>query len=114
MPFLKIQTNLSIDETKKQATIEAVSQLVAGEIGKPERYIMVAFEPTQPMVFAGSDAPCAYLEFKSIGLRQDKIKQLSAALSEFVNRHFGIPADRVYIEFTDAPREMWGWNGSTF
>jgi phenylpyruvate tautomerase len=26
----------------------------------------------------------------------------------------GIDPDRVYIEFTDAPRKMWGWNSGTF
>ena len=114
MPFLKIQTNLSIDEDKKQETIKAASRLVADEIGKPERYVMVAFEPDQPMVFAGSDDPCAYLELKSIGLPEDKTKPLSAALCEFIDRQLGIPAERVYIEFADAPRAMWGWNGSTF
>jgi len=114
MPLLKIQTNQEISQDQIQTTIKAASQLVADEIGKPERYVMVAFEPAQPMVFAGSDDPCAYLELKSIGLPQDKTKPLSAALCEFVNRQLGIPADRVYIEFADAPRAMWGWNGSTF
>jgi len=26
----------------------------------------------------------------------------------------GIPVDRMYIEFSDAERSMWGWNASTF
>ena len=26
----------------------------------------------------------------------------------------GIAGDRIYIEFADAPRRMWGWNGGTF
>ena len=25
-----------------------------------------------------------------------------------------IDADRIYIEFADAERPMWGWNGGTF
>jgi len=31
-----------------------------------------------------------------------------------MNSELGLPADRVYIEFADAPRSMWGWNGGTF
>jgi phenylpyruvate tautomerase PptA (4-oxalocrotonate tautomerase family) len=26
----------------------------------------------------------------------------------------GVDPERVYIEFTDAPRKMWGWNNGTF
>ena len=114
MPLLKIQTNQKITADVKQLAIKAASELVASEIGKPERYVMVAFEPTQPMVFAGSDKPCAYLELKSIGMTEDKAKSLSTVLCEFVDSQLGIPADRIYIEFTDAPGTMWGWNGSTF
>lgn len=114
MPLLKIQTNRKIEADVIQTAIKTASELVASEIGKPERYVMVAFEPTQPMVFAGSDSPCAYLELKSIGLTEDKAKSLSVVLCEFVDSHLEIPADRVYIEFADAPRAMWGWNGSTF
>ena len=114
MPLLKIQTNREIAADVKQAAIKAASELVASNIGKSERYVMVAFEPTQPMVFAGSDNPCAYLELKSIGLTEDKAKSLSIVLCEFVDSQLGIPADRVYIEFADAPRAMWGWNRSTF
>ncbi len=114
MPLLRIQTNRDISVDIKQAAIKAVSELVANEIDKPERYVMVAFEPAQPMVFAGSDDACAFLELKSIGLTEDKTKQLSAALCEFIYNQLGIPVDRVYIEFTNSPRAMWGWNGSTF
>jgi len=114
MPLLRIQTNRDITTDTKQTVIKAASELVAKEISKPERYVMVAFEPAQPMVFAGSDDACAFLELKSIGLAEDKTKQLSAALCDFIDSQLGIPADRVYIEFTDAPRAMWGWDGSTF
>jgi phenylpyruvate tautomerase PptA (4-oxalocrotonate tautomerase family) len=87
---------------------------VATGLGKPEKYVMVTIAPMQPMVFAGSDAPCAYLELKSIGLPTNKTKDLSAALCQLVHDSTGIKADRIYIEFFDAPREMWGWNEGTF
>lgn len=114
MPYLRIQTNLAVDEAHKQALLSDASALVAKALGKPESYVMVSFAPQQPMSFAGSDAPCAYLELKSIGLSDTKTPEISAELCKLLEREMDIPASRIYIEFADAPRAMWGWKGATF
>lgn len=114
MPYLKIQTNHAIDPAQSAGLIKSASQLVADGLGKPERYVMVALEPPVPMVFAGSDAPTVFMELKSIGLAESKTAELSDSLCQLVNNELGVPADRVYIEFQDAPRKMWGWDGGTF
>ncbi|MFW6250161.1 MAG: phenylpyruvate tautomerase MIF-related protein [Alkalispirochaetaceae bacterium] len=44
---------------------------------------------------------------------EDQNRILTAA-SALVAKELGIAPDRVYIEFVDAPRTMWGFNGSTF
>lgn len=114
MPYLRIQTNHELDAASQQALLPKASALVAQGLGKPESYVMVSFAPTQPMMFAGSDAPCAYLELKSIGLAESKTATLSASLCELLESECAIPAKRVYIEFADAPRAFWGWDGGTF
>jgi phenylpyruvate tautomerase len=114
MPYLKIQSNQVIPEVQQQLIMRDASSLVAMETGKPERYVMVALDPALPMVFAGSDEPCAYLELKSIGLPISKTGDLSKALCEFINRYMNVAPDRVYIEFCDVARAMWGWNKGTF
>ena len=114
MPFLKIQTNCSVDDARRGSLLTRASRIVAEGLGKPERYVMVALEAEAPMVFAGSDSPLAYLELKSIGLPETRTAELSRALSEFVHSELGITQERVYIEFADAPRKMWGWNGGVF
>lgn len=114
MPYLKIQTNHRLDDEQSAAFIKSASQLVAEGLGKPERYVMVALEPPVPMVFAGSDAPTVFMELKSIGLPENRTPQLSQSLCQLVNSELGVPADRVYIEFQDAPRKMWGWDSGTF
>lgn len=114
MPYLKIQTNHEIDAGRSADFIKSASRLVADGLGKPERYVMVALEPPVPMVFAGSDAPTVFMELKSIGLPESKTAGLSDSLCKLVNTELGVPADRVYIEFQDAPRKMWGWDGGTF
>jgi len=114
MPFLMIQTGLNLDTAAKQAVLKRASALVAHELGKPEKYVMAAFAPQQPMVFAGSDAPCAYLELKSIGLPSGKTAAISQSLCRLMGDELNIPADRVHIEFANAPAAMWGWGGGTF
>ncbi len=114
MPYLRILTNRSIEEADRQQTIASASKLVAEKLGKAERYVMVGFAPPEPMVFAGSDAPCAYLELKSIGLPPDHTAELSESLCDLMEQSIAVPAERIYIEFTDAQRSMWGWNRATF
>jgi phenylpyruvate tautomerase PptA (4-oxalocrotonate tautomerase family) len=114
MPYVKIQSNVDLDTGRRQQVLQAVSSLTASELGKPERYVMVAMDPAMPMMFAGSDAPLAYLELKSIGLPESSTANLSTALCSLINTEMGIDKDRIYIEFADAPRKMWGWNGGTF
>lgn len=114
MPLLKIQTNIEIDKQNKNGLLAKASKLTAEQLGKPENYVMVVIESQQPMLFAGSDSPLAYIEFKSIGLPESKTKDFSHALCNLINSETAIPQDRIYIEFANAERSMWGWNGGTF
>ena len=114
MPYLKIQSNQPVPATAAEAFIKRASKIVADQLGKPENYVMVALEPPLPMVFAGSETPTVFMELKSIGLPEAKTPALSAALCNLVQEALGVNSDRVYIEFADAPRKMWGWNGATF
>jgi phenylpyruvate tautomerase len=114
MPLLRIQTNRELSETEAKALAARASTLVSEQLGKPENYVMTSVEKNPAMQFAGTDAPLAFLELKSIGLPESITADVSNALCQLVSAETGIAAERIYIEFTDAPRKMWGWNGSTF
>ncbi|MHB8256464.1 MAG: phenylpyruvate tautomerase MIF-related protein [Acidiferrobacterales bacterium] len=114
MPYLRIQTNRPVDDAEKKNLAQLASALVARELGKPESYVMIAFAPQQPMLFGGNDAPCAYLELKSIGLPAARVQALSQALCQLLDDALKIPPARVYIEFSDAKASLWGWDGATF
>jgi phenylpyruvate tautomerase PptA (4-oxalocrotonate tautomerase family) len=114
MPYLTIQTNQEFDTATTTQLMQQASKTVSEVLGKPESYVMVALPPSVPMLFAGRDEPTAYLEMKSIGLPQETTASLSGALCALVNEHLGIGKDRIYIEFANAERTMWGWNGRTF
>ena len=114
MPLLQIHTNQPLNTDTQSALLRQASALVAEQLGKPERYVMVRVTGDQAMLFAGSDAPLAYLELKSIGLPADATPALSAALCSLIGDRLDIPQDRIYIEFSDAERHLWGWDGRTF
>jgi phenylpyruvate tautomerase PptA (4-oxalocrotonate tautomerase family) len=114
MPLLKINTNRPLSGEQRADLLKTASKTVAEILGKPERYVMVTLEHNPDMMFAGACAPAAYLELKSIGLPGERTGDLSAHLCSLIEDSLDIPRDRVYIEFADAIRHMWGWNGTTF
>ena len=114
MPFLKILTNQALAEAAAKELAGKASALVAQQLGKPESYVMTSVENNPAMTFAGTDAPLAFLELKSIGLSESATTDASRALCELVAGETGIDTARIYIEFSDAPRKMWGWDSSTF
>lgn len=114
MPLLKILTNHLLPLEQRPILLKRASEAVAEILGKPERYVMVSLEHNLDMMFAGTDAPTAYLELKSIGLPAERTQDLSARLCGLIEDDLDIPRDRVYIEFADAARHLWGWNGTTF
>jgi phenylpyruvate tautomerase len=114
MPFLRIQTNHPLSDTEARSLAARATTVVADQLGKPERYVMTSVESNPAMQFAGTDAPLAYLELKSIGLPESLTADLSRALCMMMTSATGVEPDRIYIEFSDAPRKMWGWNNGTF
>lgn len=114
MPLLKVQTNVNVPEGQRDALLKKVSRAVAQHLGKPEQYMMVCLEAERPMVFAGTSEPAAFMDLKAIGLPANKTAQLAALLCDVATTELGVPKERVYINFTDVPANLWGWNGETF
>ncbi len=114
MPYLTIRTNQTFTEQMGRQLLHKASALVAKELGKSENYVMVSLEPPALMLFGGKDTPVAYLELKSIGLPKHRTAELSDALCTLLETEIDIARERIYIEFSDAERQLWGWNGSTF
>ncbi|RKE02128.1 macrophage migration inhibitory factor (MIF) [Marinifilum flexuosum] len=114
MPYLKVQTNQSFSSKKQQSFLKESSALISFELGKPEKYVMTAFESKIEMTLGGSEEPVVFLQLKSIGLPDTKTKDLSSKFASLVEEQLKIPKDRVYIEFMDVPRGFWGWNGILF
>lgn len=114
MPLLSITTNQPVEAVSPDEFLKQTSKAVAEMLGKPERYVMVRLEQNPQMLFGGESSPLAYLELKSIGLPAKRTEEFSQTLCDLISRQLKIPSERIYIEFSDAERHLWGWDGRTF
>lgn len=112
MPLLEIATNTAIDDNFDVA--KKASKLTADILNKPENYVMVKVQDKQTLIFAGNNKPAAHVQLKSLNLPEDKTADYSASLCSFINTELNIECARIYIEFVNPERHMWGWNGKTF
>jgi hypothetical protein len=114
MPYFCIDTNQIQDSASTRALMKKASAFIAELLGKPESYVMVSIKPETPLTFAGTDDPAAFVRLKSIGLPRDRCPEFSEKICGFIHQELGVPMDRVYIDFKDIDRFLFGWNGKTF
>ncbi len=116
MPLIAVKTTVSTPpKTEVESLLKTLSASLAKHLGKPESYVMTAFDSDVPMTFAGTTDPVCYIEIKSIGsMTPTQTKAMSQDFCQKINQALGVPQNRIYIEFNDAKGSMWGWNGSTF
>ena len=116
MPLLNLFSSAKQpDEPALAQMFKTFSALLAHELGKPERYVMVGLAPRLQMSFAGSREPACYAELKNVGhLDPEKVERLSELLCDAIAKALGLARDRIYIEFTNADGALWGFDGGTF
>lgn len=112
MPFLHISTNISIEN--KVHFAQDASRVVASMLGKPESYVMVRVDDEAALIFDSSDEGAAHLQLKSLGLDEAMTDDYSTHLCAFIHNTLEISALRIYIEFSNPERHLWGWNNGTF
>jgi phenylpyruvate tautomerase len=114
MPLLKLSLPFPLDNNTKESTLKALSDILAKELNKPEKYVMVTIDQAS-IAMAGSSVPAAFCDVRSIGALSEPVnKKFTTALCEYLLKTFQIKPDRVYVNFTDVKPENWGWSGRTF
>lgn len=116
MPLIQVKSSVSQPQGDVvQSLLSKLSKSLAEHLGKPESYIMTAFEADVIMSFAGTFDPVCYVEIKSVGsMSPEQTKKMSQYFCTVLSEKLNVPTKRIYIEFADAKGYMWGWNESTF
>ena len=114
MPYFSIETNQTIDKPANQELMKKTSAFVADLLGKPESYVMISIKPGTPLTFGGSAESAVFVRLKSIGLPKDRCTELSEKICGYIEQELGVSKDRIFIDFKDLERNMFGWNGKTF
>ena len=114
MPFIRITLSDVILEDKKKEILDSVSQIISEALSKPKQYIMVSLE-TSSIMMSGRMGQAAFIDLRSIGKINSKTNtQISKQICELLNKELDIPADRIFLNFSDIAGVNWGWNSSTF
>ncbi len=116
MPLLNLFSSApEPQEPALSEMLKSFSSLLARELGKPERYVMVGLAPRMQMSFGGSREPACYAELKNVGkLDEQQVEHLSEVLCDAIAKALALPRNRIYIEFTNADGALWGFDGGTF
>jgi len=114
MPLCKLQTSVAVPEPKRAALLASLTTLIADALGKPPRYVMITLSEG-PISMEGKAGPAAFADVRSIGGLDGEVNErIAAGVCQLLTAELDIPADRVFLNFTDVPRSHWGFDGGTF
>ena len=112
-PSLLLNVNVAMGD-KKMEFMKACSAAIAETLSKPESYVAVSVNDGLDIIFGGDDAPAALGCVYSIGqINQENNGALTAKIAELL-KPFGVPDNRMYLNFFDVPRANCGWSSKTF
>jgi phenylpyruvate tautomerase len=114
MPLMTIRSAAPIDDTAASTMLAACSDKLAELLAQPEAYVMTLFERANRMTMAGTADPCCLVEIRSVvELTGDQTRAVAQAFCPMLTHYLGVPANRIFLNFTDFRRAMWGFNGAT-
>ena len=117
MPLLQIKTTVEkIDKEVLEEIHRLGANILAEQIGKSTNYVMVIIDSNCSLSFAQDTvSPSAYMEVKNVGrLSPEKTQHITSKLTSLVSEKLATIPERIYLEFQESERHLWGWNGATF
>ncbi|CAL2036698.1 CBN-MIF-1 protein [Caenorhabditis brenneri] len=116
MPVFTLNVNVSLSAEKKTELLKELSTVIGKLLGKPEMYMCIHVNADQAISFAGTTEPAGFAVLKSIGGVGSSAQnnKISAAVFPIIEKHLGIPGNRLYIEFFNLGAADIAFNGQTF
>jgi phenylpyruvate tautomerase len=115
MPYVRLETNVSLSDDVKTGLCAELSRACAEVIGKPETYVQAIVVDGATMLHAGTSGSAAFLDVRSIGGLSAKTNgALAKRLCDLTHKATQISGERIYLNFTDIAGTHWGHAGETF
>lgn len=113
MPLAQIYTNSELSPHQQAELHESAASILADCLQKNVTSCMILLEGGVSMSLGVDTSLCALIEVSGIELIDGggAIENLAQQLGGSVASALGMPADRVFVKFSDVPRGMWG-NGN--
>lgn len=113
MPLIQLKTTAELTPALRDELTSDFGKMMA-EAGKPESFLMIAFEDGVDLRFSGKKMKNgALVEIKQVGdLGGDVYLCLTKTATRILNERLGIDPKAVYITYQ--PVDDWGWNGTNF
>ncbi len=114
MPFINTKVSVPLSREKEEQLKTRLGEAISIFPGKTERWLMLDFSDDRRLWFAGSnDRPAAMVEVELLGSAdRETCARMTARVCEIFSDVLGIPADRVYVNYTFSTE--WGWNNANF
>ena len=116
MPYINCVTSASLDDAQREKIKAGFADALQKHAGKPEQWLMIAFNDGVPMYFKGNrDSQAAYIEIKHIGTFTPQQKEnVAKAFCKLMHDAAGVPGLGAYVVFTGRDGGDWAHNGALF
>ena len=116
MPTLILHSNSPKIKSDNNGKLQgSAKSILSEEIGKSSDFVLTVINFCENMSFGDSSLPCAFAEVKNVGnLEPSVTSSISKRLCTVISECLGIIEERIYIDFQESERHLWGWNGKTF
>ncbi len=113
MPFIKLITNVGMDDATKTAVKAAFGEAITAVPGKSEAWLMVQIDADCDLWFKGDDSPAAIAEVSVFGhADHSAYEKLTSRICSVLQEKLSIPPSRTYVKYAET--DEWGWNNMNF
>lgn len=114
MPYINTKLNFPLSKEKEQVLKARYGQAISLIPGKSEDWLMVSFEDSVPLYFAGKkEGRIAMVEVSVFGsASEEAYGALTAELTRILAEEAGVEPKKLYIKYTETSH--WGFNGNNF
>ena len=113
MPFIKINTNVTINSNTLTEIKTELGSLIRSIPGKSEEWLMIDIDDKQTMFFKGMSEECAMIEVKLYGsASSETLNNFTKRITALISKLLNIQPARIYVSYYFTSNR--GYNGSNF